>query len=178
MAVAEDDDAWAYTEAMEVLSAAGYEHYEVSNFARPGWRSRHNWGYWHGAPYLGVGLGAHSFIDGVRWWNVRNLRKYLQAMASGTSPCAGREVLTAAQARAEQIWLRLRTCEGVRLSAWERERLQRQPRFGQLIEAGLLCLEGDCLRLTRAGMPLADALGVEVVRLREAPAPPAVAERR
>jgi len=78
--VSENDDAWAYAWVMETLAAAGYEHYEVSNFARPGFRSRHNWGYWHGADYLGVGLSAHSLLDGQRHWNRRGLQVYLTAM--------------------------------------------------------------------------------------------------
>ena len=71
------------------LLAAGYEHYEVSNYAQLGYRSRHNWGYWTGVPYLGVGLGAHSFISGKRFWNTRDLNAYLDAMDQGRSPCTG-----------------------------------------------------------------------------------------
>ena len=84
--VSEDDDAWAYAWVMETLAAAGYEHYEVSNFARPGYHSRHNWGYWHDADYLGVGLSAHSLVDGTRHWNVKPIRSYIAAVESGRAP--------------------------------------------------------------------------------------------
>ena len=65
-----------YDLACGVLRDAGYEHYEVSNWARPGYRSVHNMGYWKGRPYLGLGAGAHSYRDGARWWNVRPPQQY------------------------------------------------------------------------------------------------------
>ena len=83
--VADDRQAHTLEWTDTQLVAAGYEHYEVSNYARRGYRSRHNWGYWTGVPYLGVGLGAHSFIDGKRFWNTRDLNAYLDAMAQGQS---------------------------------------------------------------------------------------------
>jgi oxygen-independent coproporphyrinogen-3 oxidase len=87
--VSEADDAWAYAWAMEALAAAGYEQYEVANFARPGYRSRHNWGYWHGAAYLGVGLAAHSFLDGQRRWNTRRLGAQHGVTARGPRSSSG-----------------------------------------------------------------------------------------
>lgn len=165
--VSEDDDAWAYAWAMEALHAAGYEHYEASNFARPGWRSRHNWGYWSGAEYLGVGMSAHSFLDGRRFWNTRNLRQYITRLEAGASPGAGEEVLDETAARHERLWLQLRTCEGAFLQAAEYEALQRTPRLQSMAQDGLVTLEGHRLRLTPRGFLLADAIGVEVVTLLE-----------
>lgn len=171
--VSEEDDAWAYAWVIETLAAAGYEHYEVSNFARPGYRSRHNWGYWHGAAYLGVGLSAHSFIDGQRRWNRRSLRAYLQAMEGAASPCEGEERLNAVAARLEHVWLQLRTCDGVQLGAEERAQLKTSAKFQGMLASGWLTLEGAHLRLTPAGFLLADAIGVEIVMLLETgePAP-------
>jgi oxygen-independent coproporphyrinogen-3 oxidase len=165
--VSEEDDAWAYTRAMEALTAAGYAQYEVSNFARPGYRSHHNWGYWHGAEYLGVGLSAHSFLDGHRRWNTRNVRQYIARLEAGETPCAGEEILDAATARQEQVWLQLRTCEGAVLAAAELALLQHRPKFQGLLETGLLQLEARRLRLTQRGLLLADAIGLEVLDMLE-----------
>ena len=149
------------------LVTAGYEHYEVSNYARLGYRSRHNWGYWTGVPYLGVGLGAHSFIDGKRFWNTRDLNSYLDAMYQGQSPCAGEETISPDAARRERLWLGLRTIEGVKLTAEEVGRLQGSRRFADLEKVGYAVLESQRLRLTRAGFLLADALSLELDRVVE-----------
>jgi oxygen-independent coproporphyrinogen-3 oxidase len=161
--VSEEADAWAYTTAMEVLEAAGYEHYEVSNFARPGYRSRHNWGYWHEAEYLGVGLSAHTFLDGRRQWNSLDVGEYLRCIEAGQSPCAGQEVLSPEHAREEQVWLQLRTVAGVVLRPDELTRLQAAARFDGLLQEGLLRLDGARISLTPRGFLLADAIGAEVV---------------
>ena len=152
-------DAWLVT--------AGYEHYEVSNYARLGYRSRHNWGYWTGVPYLGVGLGAHSFIDGKRFWNTRDLNAYLDAMDQGQSPCAGEETISPDAARRERLWMGLRTIEGIELTEEEVGRVQSSKRFDDLEKVGYVALEGQRLRLTRAGFLLADALSLELDRIVE-----------
>ena len=149
------------------LVTAGYEHYEISNYARLGYRSRHNWGYWTGVPYLGVGLGAHSFIAGKRFWNTRDLNAYLDAMDQGQSPCAGEETISPDAARRERLWLGLRTIEGVKLTAEEVGRLQGSRRFADLEKVGYAVLESQRLRLTRAGFLLADALSLELDRVVE-----------
>jgi oxygen-independent coproporphyrinogen-3 oxidase len=165
--ISEEDDAWAYSRAMQALTAAGYAQYEVSNFARPGYRSRHNWSYWHGAEYLGVGLSAHSFLDGRRRWNTRHVWHYIASLEAGETPCAGEEVLDAATARQEQVWLQLRTCEGTVLEAAELALLQPRPKFQGLLETGLIQLEARRLRLTQRGLLLADAIGLEVLDMLE-----------
>jgi oxygen-independent coproporphyrinogen-3 oxidase len=102
------------------LESAGYEHYEISNYAKPGYSARHNQHYWDGSPYLGLGPAAHSFVNGVRWWNVRDLSAYCRAWEENTSAVAGKEVLTALQRRAETIILGLRQRQGIDLKAWEK----------------------------------------------------------
>ena len=165
--VSEEDDAWAYAWVMETLTTAGYEHYEVSNFARPGRRSRHNWGYWHGADYLGVGLSAHSLLNGQRHWNRRALQAYLTAVEAGRLPCEGVERLDPVAARHERLWLQLRTCEGVALQPPELQTLLSAPKFQAMLEAGLVHLQTLRLRLTPSGFLLADAIGVEVLTILE-----------
>jgi oxygen-independent coproporphyrinogen-3 oxidase len=161
--VSEDDDAWAYTWTMEQLQAAGFEHYEVSNFARPGFRSQHNWGYWHGASYVGVGLSAHSFTGATRSWNTPDIRVYLDAVEHGQSPCIGEEVLDARSLRQEQLWLQLRTCEGVWLALDELQVLQQNAKFQAMLQRGLVVLQASQLRLTPQGFLLADTIGIDIV---------------
>jgi oxygen-independent coproporphyrinogen-3 oxidase len=102
-----------YLEAHEVLAAFGYEHYEVSNAARPGFRGVHNAGYWARRPYLGLGPSAHSAAGRDRGWNIREWEPYRRAIAAGLDPRAGSEALTDRQARLERLYLGLRTLEGV-----------------------------------------------------------------
>lgn len=106
-----------YLLAAEVLSQAGYEHYEVSNFARRGFASRHNRACWRGAPYLGLGNGAHSYFAGRRWWNERDWVQYARRVAESGSGRAGSEELTSGQRRLETLWLALRTAAGINAAA-------------------------------------------------------------
>lgn len=159
----EEEQAQAYEWGTARLEEAGYEHYEVSNFARPGFRSRHNWGYWHGGQYLGVGLAAHSMLAGRRSWNQRRLKDYLLAVEEGLLPEAGAEVLAPAAARGEALWLGLRTSEGFALQPGLADR----ERFRALVAAGYLEVRGERVGLTRQGFVLADGLGVELMELIE-----------
>ncbi|MGB7817587.1 MAG: radical SAM family heme chaperone HemW [Ornithinibacter sp.] len=112
-----DDEADKYELADEVLSAAGFGWYEVSNWSRNGsGRCRHNEGYWRGDPWWGVGPGAHSHVGGVRWWNVKHPRSYAARLAVGESPAAGRETLTREQRHDEEVLLGVRLREGLAVS--------------------------------------------------------------
>lgn len=165
--VSDDQQAHTLGWTAERLIAAGYEQYEVSNYARPGYRSRHNWGYWTGAEYLGVGLSAHSFIGGERFWNTRDLDGYLAAISAGESPREDGEQIAPATARSEWLWLGLRTADGVELAGDEAARIRASGRFAELAAAGYAGLAGNCLYLTGAGFLLADALGLELERILE-----------
>ena len=114
-----DDDAQAtrYRRADEVLEAAGYGWYEISNWARPGHQCRHNRLYWSQGDYRGIGSAAHSHRAGRRWWNVRTPERYIAAMGAGRSPMAAEEVLDDEQRAFEALALALRTAEGVPASA-------------------------------------------------------------
>jgi oxygen-independent coproporphyrinogen-3 oxidase len=115
-----DDDAAAdrYLAADEALTAAGFDWYEVSNWARgESARCRHNLLYWTGGDWWGVGPGAHSHVGGVRWWNVKHPNAYRERLAEGRSPAQAREVLTPAERHTEEVMLRLRLDEGLPLSA-------------------------------------------------------------
>jgi oxygen-independent coproporphyrinogen-3 oxidase len=113
----DDDQADKYLIADEVLGAAGLGWYEISNWARPGHRCRHNLLYWRGGEYLGFGCAAHSHRDGRRWWNVRTPERYIDAIESGRSAEAAGERLVDGERRLESLQLAVRTAEGVPSSA-------------------------------------------------------------
>lgn len=164
--VGEDDDALQYLRGIERLTAAGYEHYEISNFALPGRRSRHNWAYWTGVEYLGVGLSAHSYVGGRRSWNTKDLMDYMARVEVGSSPVEGGETLDAAAKISERVWLGLRTCEGVKLGRVLCEGLAAKRRMIELVRTGFVHpLHGDRMQLTGKGIPVADAVSVEIVTM-------------
>ncbi len=156
-----DEDRYAaeYLLAAERLGAAGFEHYEVSNFARPGLRSRHNTAYWNGAAYLGLGAGAHSFAAGTRWWNERDWARYRERVAAGETPRQGAEQVGAAEQGLERVWLRLRTDEGVAPSSLS---AGQQALLRQWQERGWAVSDGTRVRLTPAGWLLLDRLAVDL----------------
>lgn len=110
----EERSAELFLAVSEKLIKAGYEHYEISNFSLgPDNYSRHNSKYWERIPYLGLGPSAHSFNDGVRWWNVSDLSQYISLLNQGKSPKADEETLTPDQVLLERIQLGLRTAKGI-----------------------------------------------------------------
>jgi len=159
----EDDEADAYEKAIDALTGAGYEQYEVSNFALQGHYSRHNWSYWNGSHYYGIGLSAHSFDGTRRFWNRRDLHGYMTALEAGQSPCEGEERLDALTRRRERIWMGLRTRAGAVLEEAEWAYLVDDESYRAWQDAGYLKVAGSRLQLTRRGMLLADTLGVELV---------------
>jgi len=163
----EDDSAQEYELAMEVLAEAGYEHYEISNFCLPGHRCHHNWACWMGGEYIGVGVSAHSFMDGCRSWNDRDLMNYMEAVEEGRTPRSGDERLTPAAAMQERLWLGLRTSQGVELSIHELGTLTTHSRAQAMVGAGYLEFERSQLRLTSAGFAVADELSVDVALILE-----------
>jgi oxygen-independent coproporphyrinogen-3 oxidase len=138
--------------AMEALEGAGYEQYEVSNYARPGFASHHNQAYWRGADYLGIGPSAFSTIGWERTQNVADYRAYTERVLSGQSSVASTEKLTADHKRSERIALSLRTRDGLAANLVEEEKSR------ELSELGLLRENGDRLVLTRRGRALADSV--------------------
>jgi putative oxygen-independent coproporphyrinogen III oxidase len=151
------DDALA-DEAMVLwgrLAGAGYDHYEVSSFARTrAHRSRHNVKYWSHVPYLGLGPAAHSFDGARRWANVKSVRDYVAGVCAGRRPLAFEETLTEEQMRSERIALGLRTSEGIARAWVEGSALD------ALAAEGLITLTDDRVIPTERGMLVADALAV------------------
>jgi oxygen-independent coproporphyrinogen-3 oxidase len=138
--------------ACDMLGEAGYRHYEVSNWAKPGYECRHNLGYWERRPYLGLGAGAHSCRDDHRWWNARPPQDYLDRVERGGSPVGGDEHLDPSDAYLEEVFLRLRTLEGIPAS-WV-EPVVAAP----FIQGGLLEDDLDTLVPTERGMLLLNEL--------------------
>ena len=143
--------------AMTILESAGYEQYEISNYARPGFRSEHNRAYWRGADYLGIGPSAFSTCGFERWQNVSDHREYARRLFANESAIASMERLTPAMKRTEHIALRLRTREGIGAATVSNDRVHR------LSRAGLVLPEADRLVLTRAGKLLADSVAEELL---------------
>jgi oxygen-independent coproporphyrinogen-3 oxidase len=141
-----------FSEACGVLGAAGYRHYEVSNWAKPGYECRHNLGYWERRPYVGLGAGAHSYREDHRWWNTRPPQEYMAIVERGASPVGGEERLEPSDAYLEEVFLRLRTLEGVPAS-WVAPAVA--ARFRQI---GLLDDDPDTLVPTERGMLLLNEL--------------------
>jgi oxygen-independent coproporphyrinogen-3 oxidase len=144
------------------LEAHGFIHYEVSNFAASRrFFCRHNQKYWTHVPYLGLGPAAHSF-DGVqRWWNHRSLKRYVEALAMGGKPIAGRELLSDEQFELERLYLGLRTRRGVRLPDLPETAL---PLVEELRKARLVRVRGNRLYPSRRGYLVADSLPVLLSR--------------
>jgi putative oxygen-independent coproporphyrinogen III oxidase len=157
----DDDLADKYLLAEELLSGAGYQAYEVSNWAaRPDAACRHNLGYWRGDDWWGIGPGAHSHVAGTRWWNVKHPAAYAARLASSQAPAQAREVLSADDRALEQVLLEIRLAEGMslaRLSDLGRSRV------AALAARSLVTVTEDRLRLTLNGRLLADAVVRELV---------------
>lgn len=142
--VDEDTEIQMYDYLVEQLTANGFEHYEVSNFALPNRRSRHNSNYWNDTPYIGLGAGAHSYDGTVRSWNISDVDAYIeQAMAHHLQP--EQEILTGEQRHTERVMLGLRTNQGI--SSCEIDLSKAMP----YIEQGLLTQKGERIMATTKG---------------------------
>jgi putative oxygen-independent coproporphyrinogen III oxidase len=138
--------------ACRMLGEAGYGHYEVSNWAKPGYACRHNLGYWERRPYVALGAGAHGYRDGRRWWNVRPPEEYLSIVERRELPVGGFEELEPADAYLEEVFLRLRILEGIP-SSWVED-----GREEPYVESGLLVRDDGHLVPTERGMLLLNEL--------------------
>ena len=156
-----DEDRYVeeYLLAVEKLSAAGFEHYEVSNFAKPGHGSRHNQAYWRNVPYVGLGPGAHSYLPPRRRWNVRDWNEYRTRLGSGRAAWDGEEIVDGESATLERSWLSLRTSDGLAtkvLSESQTATLQ------MWAGSGLASVTDRIARLTPQGWLVLDRLVVEL----------------
>jgi oxygen-independent coproporphyrinogen-3 oxidase len=167
--VSEDDELAMYELAIDRLTAAGFEQYEVSNFARPGFRTRHNERYWANEAYYGFGVGAARYVNGVRELNTRDTQAYIRKVLGGESPTFQSECLEPRERAFETVGTQLRRRSGI-----DRDRFREQTGFDlsellgehltKLVTAGLLADDGDSVSLTRRGLFVADAVIEELMR--------------
>ena len=148
-------DADDFFAAANLLEAAGFEHYEISNYAQPGHRSAHNAAYWRGADYLGLGPSAYSTVNRQRWKNAADTAVYMKLVNEGRVPIVESEELDARKWLFERVALELRTSDGMLL---ERVQDSLRVKLRILAEEGLLTVNDDRVVLTRAGKPLADMI--------------------
>lgn len=164
--VDEDKQARQFLLLMQWLEAAGYEHYEVSNFAKPGFRSRHNSSYWRNERYLGLGPSAHSYNGKERFWNIANNPQYTRMIGKGMIPHE-KEQLTDTQQLNEYLMVSLRTLEGVDTDhiarEWGDDKADRiLKRSNRFIENHLLQYNKPRLQLNKQGMLMADGIAAQL----------------
>jgi oxygen-independent coproporphyrinogen-3 oxidase len=161
----DEEMAEAYDFARHSLSAAGYQHYEISNFAKPGLASEHNRKYWRRQPYLGFGAGAHSFSGTQRWANAHDPAAYVQSIAAGEVPIEQLEGIAASQALEEELFLGLRQLAGIDLESLQKSYgVSVADRFTSLEVSGLIEREGSVVRLAPDHLSISNEVFVELMR--------------
>ncbi|MEC7696195.1 MAG: radical SAM family heme chaperone HemW [Planctomycetota bacterium] len=161
--LADDLELNMYQHGIETLEQAGFEHYEISNFSRPGYRCRHNEGYWKLRGHFAVGAGASRFVCGTRETNHRSTTTYMKRLLAGESPVAFREHLSAEASAREAVVFGLRQIDGIAISDFYEStgfdifKLLKTP-LDRFIYQGFLSLEDNQLRLTRKGLYISDSL--------------------
>ena len=163
----EDLEAEMFDYIIAELEKAGFEHYEISNFSKPGFESRHNLMYWDNAEYYGIGAGASGYVDGVRYKNHGPIRHYLQAVEAGNARVQ-EEVLTLKEKMEEEMFLGLRKKSGVSKKHFEEKfGLSFEDQYGavvsELTEQGLLVPDKDIVRMTKQGLFLGDTVAEKFI---------------
>jgi len=164
----EDLDREMYHYAVSVFEENGYAQYEISNFAKPGFRCLHNLIYWKNEEYIGVGAGSHSKLDGTRFWNEAGIDGYVGLIERGSFPVAGGESVSEEEDMWETIILALRLNEGLDLDAFESKyNVDFTSKYGKAIgkmkNTGLVSLEGKRLKLTARGRDLSNSVFIEFI---------------
>lgn len=166
--VNEDLEREMYCRTIERLTEGGFVHYEISNFAKPGFECRHNLKYWTGKPYLGIGAAAHSYIGDIRAANITSPPEYIRRIRNHECPQSGRESIGFAEKLSERFFLGLRLIRGVSLTSLEnefgRQAIEKyRDTIRQLESRKLVILDGDMLKLTRLGLDYANQVWMEFI---------------
>jgi oxygen-independent coproporphyrinogen-3 oxidase len=161
----EESMAEFYELGQELLKSAGYEQYEISNWAKPGFASTHNLKYWRREPYLGFGAGAHSFSGRQRWANLHDAAAYVDAISAGRSGIVSLETVSRESALEEELFLGLRQLSGIDLGRIERQYgVNLGDKAAPLITAGLMSREEQILRLAPGKLTVSNEVIVELLR--------------
>jgi len=161
----EEEMAEFYENAQAILKTAGYQQYEISNWAKPGFASLHNLKYWRREPYLGFGAGAHSFSGTQRWANVHDAAAYVAAITAGRSAAENVERVSREQALEEELFLGLRQLRGIDLRRIQREySVNLEEKVGRLASAGMIEREGELVRLAAGKLSISNEVIVELLR--------------
>jgi oxygen-independent coproporphyrinogen III oxidase len=161
----EDAMAEFYEAACEFLQRAGYHHYEISNWGKADFESRHNLKYWRREPYLGFGAGSHSFSGTQRWANAHDAAAYASSLAGGRLPVEQLETVTRDSALEEELFLGLRQLDGINLQRIEEEYgALVEGRFDRLMDAGLVERDGNIVRLSPAKLSVSNEVFVELMK--------------
>lgn len=166
----EDYDAELYQTTIDFLTSKGFDHYEVSNFAKPGFECVHNNAYWHYTDYFGFGTSAHSFINGERWWNFSSLKMYIDKIENSGNAVAGSELISSEKAIDEFVMLELRSSGlnlnkfenrfGIETKAW----LKKNYHYFELLKnQNFVTIENDIVKLTSKGYALCDEILAELL---------------
>lgn len=164
----EDIEADMFTYIIDELEKNGFEHYEISNFTKPGFESRHNLMYWDNVEYYGVGAGASGYLDGVRYRNRGPIQHYLKAIAEHGHSRLGEDILSKEEMMEEEFFLGLRKKSGISISHFEAKfGVGFEDRYGQivadLVKDGLLIHEDDTIRMTKKGLFLGDTVAEKFI---------------
>jgi oxygen-independent coproporphyrinogen-3 oxidase len=164
----EEQDREMYKTAVDILGSHGYSQYEISNFARKNMECKHNLLYWRNEEYLGFGAGSHSKLEGVRFWNYKDIDKYNNIIMQGKLPVEGQEELSINEDMWETIFLALRLNEGLDLQEFENKyKVNFQIRYddvlSKLMNQGLVMMESGRLKLTKRGIDLSNSVFVEFI---------------
>ncbi len=161
----EEEMAEFYENAQAILKAVGYQQYEISNWAMPGFASQHNLKYWKREPYLGFGAGAHSFSGTQRWANVHDAAAYVAAINAGRSATENVEHVSREQAFEEELFLGLRQLGGIDLRRIQHEySVNLEEKVGRLASAGMIEREGELVRLAPGKLSISNEVIVELLR--------------
>lgn len=152
-----------YDLGIDYLKSAGFAHYEISNYALPGFHCIHNLNYWNRGEYLAAGAGAHSFLRGFRAMNTADINEYIEKLGSGITPEIESVEISGDEALREFIFLGLRKTEGIRLADADKLGLKLAEAADEMAREGMIENDGSLVRLTRKGLPVANAVIVQLL---------------
>ena len=157
-----------YNKVYKLLKKNGFSRYELSNFAKPGFQCEHNKKYWNETNYLGLGVSAHSYVDGYRFYNTKRLDTYIDKMAQGKSAVYSREYISIEDRRTERIMLSLRTVQGLNLKEFEKDfkedlLLTHGNAISKLVDLNMVKLEDGYLKITEDYFYVSNSIIVELL---------------